>query len=62
MAKVKIFPLSTTRKMSDLSIPLSLDMPKKELSISRIGEHMLHAVNDRYEPHHKGKNFFLFRP
>jgi hypothetical protein len=28
LAKVKMFPLSTNNKMSDLSIPLSLDMPK----------------------------------
>jgi hypothetical protein len=28
MAKVKIFPLPTISKISDLSIPLSLDMPK----------------------------------
>jgi hypothetical protein len=28
MAKVKMFPLPTISRMSDLSIPLSLDMPK----------------------------------
>jgi hypothetical protein len=29
MAKVKMFPLPTISRMSNLSIPLSLDMPKK---------------------------------
>jgi hypothetical protein len=62
MAKVKMFPLPTISRMSDLSIPLLLDMPKQESSISRIGEHTLQAVNDRYVPHHKDMNFYLFRP
>jgi hypothetical protein len=47
MAKVKMFPLPTISRMSDLSIPLSLDMPKQELSFPSIGEHMFQAVNDR---------------
>jgi hypothetical protein len=29
IAKVKMFPLPTINRMSDLSIPLSLDMPKQ---------------------------------
>jgi hypothetical protein len=33
--------------MSDLSIPLLLDMPKQELSFPSIREHMLQMVNDR---------------
>jgi hypothetical protein len=36
MAQVKMFPLPTISRMSDISIPLSLDMPKQELSIPRI--------------------------
>jgi hypothetical protein len=48
MTKVKImFPLPTIIKMSDLSIPLPLDMPKQELSFRSIKEHMLQTVNDR---------------
>jgi hypothetical protein len=47
MAKVEMFLLPTIRRMSDFSIPLSLEMPKEELSIPRIGEHMLQVVNDR---------------
>jgi hypothetical protein len=47
MAKVKMFPLPTISRMSDLSIPLSLDMPKQELSFPSIREHMLQIVNDR---------------
>jgi hypothetical protein len=47
MAKVKMFPLPTISKMSDLSIPLSLDRPKQELSFPSIREHTLQAVNDR---------------
>jgi hypothetical protein len=39
--------LMTKVKMSDHTIPLSLDMPKQELNIPRIGEHMLQAINDR---------------
>jgi hypothetical protein len=41
MAKVKMFPLPTISRMSDLSIPLSLDMSKQQLSFLSIGEHML---------------------
>jgi hypothetical protein len=47
MAKVEMFPLPIISRMSDLSIPLSLDMPKQELSSSSIGEHTLQVVNDR---------------
>jgi hypothetical protein len=47
MAKVKMFPLPTNSKMWDLSIHLSLDMPKQELSIPNIREHTLQMVNDR---------------
>jgi hypothetical protein len=47
MAKVKMFPLPTISKMLDLSIPLLLDMPKKELSFPSIREHTLEVVNDR---------------
>jgi hypothetical protein len=47
MAKVEMFPLPTIRRISDLSIPLSLDMPKQELSFPSIREHMLHTVNGR---------------
>jgi hypothetical protein len=47
MVKVEIFSLSTISRMSNLSICLSLDMSKQELSIHRIGEHTLQAVNDR---------------
>jgi hypothetical protein len=42
-----MFPLPTISRMSNLSIPLSLDIPKQELSIPRIGEHTLQVVNDR---------------
>jgi hypothetical protein len=42
-----MFPLPTISRMSNLSIPLSLDMPKQELSFPRIREHTLHTVNDR---------------
>jgi hypothetical protein len=47
MAKVEMFPLPTINRMSDLSIPLSLDMPKQELSFPSIREHTLQIVNDR---------------
>jgi hypothetical protein len=62
MTKVKMFSLPTISRMSDLSIFLSLDMPKQELSFPSIREHTLQAVNDRLIPHHKGRNFSLFRP
>jgi hypothetical protein len=47
MAKVKTFPLPTISRMSDLSIPLSFDMPKQELSFPSIREHTLQMVNDK---------------
>jgi hypothetical protein len=47
VAKVEMFPLPTISRMSNLSIPLLLDMSKQELSFPSIGEHMLQAVNDR---------------
>jgi hypothetical protein len=47
MARVKMSPLPTISRMSDLSIPLSLDIPKQELSFTSSGEHMLQVVNDR---------------
>jgi hypothetical protein len=47
MAKVEIFPLPTINRMSDISIPFLLDMPKKELSFPSIREHMLQMINDR---------------
>jgi hypothetical protein len=47
MAKVKMFPLPAISRMSDLSIPLSLNMQKKELSFPTIREHTLQMVNDR---------------
>jgi hypothetical protein len=47
LAKVEMFPLPTISKMSDLSIPLLLDMPKQELSFPSIREHTLQMVNDR---------------
>jgi hypothetical protein len=47
MAKVKMFPLPTISRISNLSIPLSLDMPKQELSFPSIREHTLQMVNDR---------------
>jgi hypothetical protein len=62
MAKVKMFPLPTISRILDLSYPLSLDMPKQELSLPSIREHTLQTVNDSLVPHHKGKNFSLFRP
>jgi hypothetical protein len=62
MTKVKIFPLPTISRMSDLSIPHMLDMPKQELSFPSIREHMLQTVNYRLVPHHKCRNFSLFRP
>jgi hypothetical protein len=47
MTKVELFPLPTISWMSDLSIPLLLDMPKQELSFPSIREHTLQTVNDR---------------
>jgi hypothetical protein len=47
MVKVKMFPLPIINGMSDLSIPLLLDMPKQELSFPSIGEHTLQVANDR---------------
>jgi hypothetical protein len=47
MTKVKMFPLLAVSRMSHHSIPLSLFVPKQELSFLNIGEHMLQAVNDR---------------
>jgi hypothetical protein len=47
MAKVEMFPLATISWMLDLSIPLSLDMSKQELSFPSIREHTLQMVNDR---------------
>jgi hypothetical protein len=46
MAKVEMFSLPTIGKMSDLSIPLPLDMPKQKLSFPSIREHTLQTVND----------------
>jgi hypothetical protein len=47
MAKVEMFPLPTIRRMLDLSIPISLDMPKQELRFPSNREHKLQTVNDR---------------
>jgi hypothetical protein len=47
MAKDEMFPLPTISRMSDLSIPLPLDMPKQELNFPSIIEHTLQMVNDR---------------
>jgi hypothetical protein len=47
MDKVKMFPLPAINRMSDLSIPLPLDIPKQELNFPSIREHMLQTVNDR---------------
>jgi hypothetical protein len=41
MAKVKMFPLPTISRMSDLSIPLLLDMSKQEFNFLSIREHTL---------------------
>jgi hypothetical protein len=57
-----MFPLPTISTMSDVSIPLPLDMSKHELSFLSIREHTLQTVNDGQVPHHKGRNFSLFRP
>jgi hypothetical protein len=46
MAKVKMFPLPTISRMTDHSIPLSLDMLKHELSFHSIGEYTFQTVND----------------
>jgi hypothetical protein len=62
MAKVEMFLVPTISRMSDISIPLSLDMPKQELSFPCIREHTLQAVYDRLVRHHKGRNISLFRP
>jgi hypothetical protein len=43
----------------NLSIRLVLQMPKQQLNIPWVGEHILQAVNHRYVPHHKGRNFFF---
>jgi hypothetical protein len=45
--KVKMFPLSTISRMSNLSIHLSLDVSMQELSSPRIRENTPQAVNDR---------------
>jgi hypothetical protein len=42
-----MFPLPTISRMSNLSIPVSLDMPKQELSFPSNGEHTLQVVNDK---------------
>jgi hypothetical protein len=47
MAMVEMFALRTISRMSDLSIPLPLDMPKQELSFPSIKGHTLQMVNDR---------------
>jgi hypothetical protein len=47
MGMVKIFPRPTISRLLDLSIPLSLELPKQEMSFPSIGEHTLQAVNDR---------------
>jgi hypothetical protein len=47
MPKVKMFPLPTISSISDLFIPLSLDMPKQELTFPSIREHTLQTVNGR---------------
>jgi hypothetical protein len=43
MARVEMFPLPTISRMSDLSIPLGLDMTKQELSFkqSMIGRYLI---------------------
>jgi hypothetical protein len=57
-----IFSLPTIHRVLNLSIRLVLQMPKQQLNIPWVGEHILQAVNHRYVPHHKGGNFSLFRP
>jgi hypothetical protein len=47
MTKVEMFPLPTISRMSDLSIPLPLDMPKQELNFPSIREYMLQTINER---------------
>jgi hypothetical protein len=47
MVKVEMFSLPTISRMSDISIPLSLDMPKQELRFPSIRENTLQMVNDR---------------
>jgi hypothetical protein len=46
MAKDEKFPLPTISMISDLSIPLPLDLSKQE-RIPSIREHTLQTVNDR---------------
>jgi hypothetical protein len=45
--KVKMFPLSTISRMSNLPIHLLLDVSMQELSSPGIGENTPQAVNDR---------------
>jgi hypothetical protein len=61
MSKIKLFPLSAIHRVSNLSICLVIHMPKQQLSIPWVSEHMLQAVNHRLVSHHKSRNFSLFR-
>jgi hypothetical protein len=47
MSKIKMFPLPTIYRVSNLFIHLAIHMPKQQLSISWVGEHMLQAVDHK---------------
>jgi hypothetical protein len=45
MSKIKLFPLSAIHKVLNLSICLEIHMPKQQLSIAWVLQHMLQAVD-----------------
>jgi hypothetical protein len=62
MSKVKMFSLPTICRVLNLNIHLALSMPKQQLNIPWVGEHMLQPVDHRKISHHKDENVSLFRP
>jgi hypothetical protein len=47
MSKIKMFPLPTISRVSNLSIRLVIHMSKQYLNIPWVGEHTLQAVDHR---------------
>jgi hypothetical protein len=47
MSKIKMFPLTMIHRVSNLFIRLVIHLPKQQLSIPWVGEHMLQSVDHR---------------
>jgi hypothetical protein len=59
--KIKIFPLSSIRWVSNLLIIFStlLRMPAYQFRIPRVGEHTFQTIDHWKVPHHQGRNLSL---